>query len=398
MLRGELVLVGSESLEERGTDFFTPLLRGALVELGIRLVARVSVRDEEQEMVGLLRNALARSNVVVVVGRLGQEERDLTRKVLAKVTKRRLVLAEPVTSGGKPFLIPFGATLISSTNGETPALLLEAKERWIMAFPRPLAEAESCLLRTLPLLAERGGFVAESGVLLRTCGLDVDGVQSCMKGIMLSPGATLSLIPSVEGVDLELFTQSREERMAVEVALRERLQGYIYGACGETLEGVLARLLKSSAARLAVAESCTGGGIGERITRIPGSSDFFDRSLVTYSNRAKMELLGVDEGLLTRHGAVSPQVALAMAEGIRKHSGTDIGLSVTGIAGPSGGSDQKPLGLVYIALSAPSGNRSWSHRFHGDRGRIQGQAAGMALNHLRRFLQGFPEEGLSGLC
>lgn len=389
---GEMILIaGDEAFQGVGDDPFTYLLRGAWVDLGIRLAALTVVREDEEALSAFLRNALDRSRVVALVGRMDQEERDLTRKVLAKVTKRRLVLAELPENGGSPFLIPFGAIPIFDPSGKPPGLLMEAEGRWIMAFPHPLAEAETFLLRTLPLLAERGGFVAGSGVLLRTCGVGLDAIRERLRGTLIPTGVTLGFLSSPLGVDVEVFAKCREERIAAEEALRERLGGDLYGVCGETLEGVVAELLKTSRKRVAVAESCTGGAIGERLTRIPGSTAIFERGVVTYSNRAKVELLGVDERLITREGAVSREVASAMAEGIRDRSGTDLGLAVTGIAGPSGGTAAKPVGLVYVALADAAGVRCWEHRFQGDRAAIRVQTVQQALDHLRRLLQHQPD-------
>jgi nicotinamide-nucleotide amidase len=389
-VRGELILIG-ESLEETGTDFFTPLLRGTLLDMGIRLAAKGVVPSDEEEVSGLLRDALGRSQVVVVVGRMDQEDGELIRKVLAKLTQRRLVLAESSESGGRQILIPSGALLVPDPDGNFPGLLLEAEGRWVVALPHPLSQAEFSLLRTLPLLAERGRFVAGRGVLLRTCGRGIETIRERIKGVTLPLGATLLLHSALGGGDIEVLAQNREDRLAMESPLRERLQADLYGICGETLEGVVAGLFRASGKRLAVAESCTGGRIAERLTRIPGSSTYFDRGLVTYSNRSKLEILGLDGALLTRHGAVSRQAAIAMAEGAKKFSGTDIGLSATGIAGPDGGSDQKPVGLVYIGLCGSWGTSCWRHRFPGDREAVRAQAAQMALDHLRRRMQGWTE-------
>jgi nicotinamide-nucleotide amidase len=161
---------------------------------------------------------------------------------------------------------------------------------------------------------------------------------------------------------------------------------FIYGGEGETLEEVIGRLLLQQKKWLAIAESCTGGRIAARITCVPGSSRYFDSACVTYSNRSKEDLLGVPKDLLQKKGAVSAEVAVAMAEGIRKTAGVDLGLSVTGIAGPDGGTPQKPVGLVYIALSDGRETIPERFQFHGDRETIQAEAAQMALEKVRQYL------------
>jgi nicotinamide-nucleotide amidase len=167
--------------------------------------------------------------------------------------------------------------------------------------------------------------------------------------------------------------------------IREKLQGRVIGVDGETLEAIVGRLLRDHQANLAVAESCTGGLVAHRLTRLPGSSDYFDRSAVVYSNAAKVQMLGVPEPLINSVGAVSAEVAEKMAEGVRRVSQTTLGLAITGIAGPAGGSEEKPVGTVFIALATPRGTASKGYRFMGDRGQIQAISAYVAIDWVRRY-------------
>jgi len=180
--------------------------------------------------------------------------------------------------------------------------------------------------------------------------------------------------------------QSQTQVDRTDAAIREKLGDSIYSVDGQDMEEVVGALLKQRRLKIAVAESCTGGLIGARITNIPGSSDYFERGAVTYSNLAKSEMLGVPAELIVQRGAVSSEVAAAMAEGIRQAAKTDIGLSVTGIAGPEGGSEQKPVGLVYTALATIQSVKTKEYRFLGDREQIRMQSSQMALDMVRRHL------------
>jgi nicotinamide-nucleotide amidase len=171
----------------------------------------------------------------------------------------------------------------------------------------------------------------------------------------------------------------------LESLIREKLQGRVVAADGETLEAIVGRLLRDHRANLAVAESCTGGLVAHRLTRVPGSSDYFDRAAVVYSNAAKVQMLGVPESLIGSVGAVSAEVAEKMAEGVRGVSQTTLGLAITGIAGPAGGSEEKPVGTVFIALASPRGTVSKGYRFMGDRGQIQTISAYVAIDWVRRY-------------
>jgi nicotinamide-nucleotide amidase len=196
------------------------------------------------------------------------------------------------------------------------------------------------------------------------------------------------------GVDIRIIaSETGAERAqslvdSTEAAIRERLGDAVYSVDGQPMEEVVGALLKQRRLKLSVAESCTGGLIGARITNIAGSSEYFERAAVTYSNPAKTEMLGVPGALLERYGAVSSEVAAAMARGIRQAAKTDLGLSVTGIAGPDGGTEQKPVGLVYTALASAQGVKTNEHRFLGNREQVRMKASQMALDMVRRHLIG----------
>jgi nicotinamide-nucleotide amidase len=219
-------------------------------------------------------------------------------------------------------------------------------------------------------------------------------VNQAVQDIMKRQAPTVGLTAKETGVDIRIIVRETVAERAqalvdsTEEAIREKLGDVIYGVDGLSMEEVVGALLKQRRLKLSVAESCTGGLIGARITNIAGSSEYFERAAVTYSNAAKMEMIGVPGELLERRGAVSSEVAAAMAQGVRQAAKTDLGLSVTGIAGPDGGTEQKPVGLVYTALASAQGVKVDEHRFLGDREQVRLKASQMALDVVRRHLIG----------
>ena len=227
--------------------------------------------------------------------------------------------------------------------------------------------------------------------ILKTTGISESGLWQKIGSIdFLSNKVTLASLPSHLGVNIRLSTCGEKEAIAtideVEVFIREKVNHYIYGMDDETLEDKVGGLLLDRKLNLAVAESCTGGLVGHRITNVDGSSDYFLEGVITYSNKAKIDRVGVASNLLNQYGAVSRETATAMAEGIRKISSADIGLAVTGIAGPGGGSKEKPVGLTYIALDTPVGGQCKKFLFPQDRVRNKERASQAALNILRLWL------------
>ena len=257
-----------------------------------------------------------------------------------------------------------------------------------MPFPECRWRWNTCLKNTIqPELASSSEFGIWHRVL-HTTGISEADLWSRIGPVApLEKWVTVASLPSHLGVRIRLsamdkkIEDARARLLAAEDLVRSKLEDCIFGVDDETLEGKVGELLLENKLTLAVAESCTGGLIGHRLTQISGSSEYFLEGAVTYSNQSKHKRLGVDEGLLVKYGAVSEEVALAMAEGIRKTAGTDIGLAVTGIAGPTGGSAQKPVGLTFIAVSDPSQSDCREFVFHQDRGRNKERAAQAALNH-----------------
>jgi nicotinamide-nucleotide amidase len=427
--RGEIIAVGSELLERR-LETNSLFLADELGALGVEVRFKSVVGDDEADIVAALRTASRRADVVVLTGGLGPTADDCTRQAVARATGKRLRrLPEavegmvrrlaawgrtPTPAQFRQGLIPAGADVLANPVGSAPGFCLRWHGCLIAALPGVPAEAEQmCITALAPKILAyapahgRGERIERR--LLHTFGISESDLDLRLKEVGIAEaGLRLGLQASPLGVTIALTACGRRSHsidparqrqadpahrleLAVQLVKKE-IGTYIYAAGNETMELVVGRQLAARGLTLAVAESCTGGLIGHRLTQIPGSSAYLDRVAVCYSNRAKRDWLGVPAPLIRRVGAVSAEVATAMAGGIRRKSRVSIGLSVTGIAGPDGGTPQKPVGLVYVGLNAKSGRRSREasltkeFRFHGTREMIKLRASQAALNLLRQWL------------
>jgi len=275
-----------------------------------------------------------------------------------------------------------------------PGFTLVQDGKFVAVMPGVPAEMQAMFRESLRHALEEhfGGKAVIRRKVLHTCGLSESKVNELIQDILRQKRPVVGLTARETGVDIRIVahegsgTRSRSTVERTEAEVRKKLGDAVYGIDGQEMEEVVGALLLQRKMTLSVAESCTGGMIGARITNIAGSSAYFERSVVVYSNAAKTELLGVPADLIERRGAVSRDVAKAMAQGIREHAKTDLGLAVTGIAGPSGGTPEKPVGLVYIALANDEGITVNENRFLGTRSQVRQRAAQMALDMVRRYL------------
>jgi nicotinamide-nucleotide amidase len=378
-------------------------------------VARATVADERALLALALREALSRADVVIATGGLGPTADDLTREAAAAATGRRLVRDETILEALRARFARFGRAM-SATNekqadvvegaralpnarGTAPGQVLADAGRLLVLLPGPPGEMKPMFdEQVLPVLRAQAG---ESRVVrrrvLRIAAMpesEVDERAAPVYSRFENPKTTILGAPGQ--VELHLVAhghgtaeaESRIEELAA--ALRQALPGRVFAEDGRDLPHVVADLLRERGLTLALAESCTGGLLASRLTEVPGVSAVLERAFVTYANRAKVEELGVDEALLDAHGAVSEEVAAAMAAGAMAAARTDVGVGITGIAGPDGGTDEKPVGLVYVATSGAAGTRVRRNLFPGGRGRVRFQATQVALEMLRRGLLGLP--------
>lgn len=412
-MRAELLAVGSELLGPLRSETNSGWLTERLLDAGIEIAARATVADDGALLESAIRGSLSRADVVITTGGLGPTADDLTREAAAAATGRRLRRDEAILEGLRARFARFARTM-SATNakqadviegavalpngrGTAPGQILEHEGRLLVLLPGPPGEMKPMFdEQVLPALRERAGpsRVVRRRVL-RIAAMpesEVDALAAPVYSRFENPRTTilgaagqveLHLVAHGEGVE---EAEGRIEELAA--ALRAALPGRIYSEDGRELPHVVADLMSGRGLTLALAESCTGGLLSARLTDVPGASRVLERAFVTYANRAKSEELGVDEQLLARHGAVSEEVAAAMADGAMKAAGADVGLSITGIAGPDGGSPEKPVGLVYVATCGAAGARVRRNLFPGGRGRVRFQATQVALEMLRRGLLG----------
>ncbi|MHB8655323.1 MAG: competence/damage-inducible protein A [Terriglobia bacterium] len=404
----EIIAVGSELLTPFRLDTNSLYLTDKLNNLGIEVRYKTVVGDHREHLAGALRAALGRSNLIILTGGLGPTEDDINREVVSDVLRRPLRETPEILERIKKrfarigramsennirqAMVPDGAEWLENKNGTAPGLWMEHEGTIVILLPGPPYELEAmfesaCLPRLAPLA---GGEHIHSRVY-KVVGLPESEVDQRIAPIYKdyqNPVTTILATPG--GIEIHLRARAPGQEEA-ETSLRElgdkielALGDHIYSTHGESMEEIVGMYLVMRRKTVAVAESCTGGLLSERLTRTPGSSNFFLGGVVCYSNELKIKLCGVPEVLLEQNGAVSKPVAQALAEGIRKRSSSTIGLGITGIAGPGGGSPEKPVGLVYISLADERGTQIREFRFPGNRERIRNWASQAALEMIRR--------------
>jgi nicotinamide-nucleotide amidase len=407
-MRAELIMVGTELLLGEIVDTNATFLARKLADLGIDVFYKSTVGDNLERVSRVLLEALGRSDIVIMSGGLGPTDDDLTREIVSEVTKRELVVDEGVLKeiedwfaeryghsampahNRKQALFPSGSQIIPNPVGTAPGFCLDNDGKMVIALPGVSRELKAMFTASVaPILAKRS-----SGQVLVTRNLHFAGIgESSLEEILadlLSEQAnpTLALYASGGTVRVRMAVKADTETAGLELIepvereIRSRTGDYLYGIDGETLEQVVAERLLDKRLTLALAESCTGGLVGHRLTNVPGSSAFLNRGYVVYSNQAKMEDLGVKQATLDSFGAVSEQTAREMAEGARLRAKTDMGLAITGIAGPGGGTAVKPVGLVYMSLASSGDTIVQRHLWKGTREQIKNRAALMALRLL----------------
>jgi nicotinamide-nucleotide amidase len=408
-MRAEIIAVGSELLTPFRQDTNSLWLTNELNRVGIRVVHKAIVGDAPDEMRSTFGHALERADVIISCGGLGPTDDDRTRETVAELLGRKLKLNEEILNGiqerfrrfartmpeinARQAMVPEGATILPNPRGTAPGLWLESRGHIVVMLPgvphelKALFEAEvrPRLARIAP--AERL-YTRE----LRIAGLPESEVETRVRPLYaLYPDTETTILSAPTGIQLHPRIWSSDAAHA-EAILNEitgrmalALGEYLYSTRGETLEEVVARLLTENRATVAVAESCTGGMLAERLTNLAGSSAYFLGGVVCYSNEMKTSLVGVPADMIEAKGAVSSEVALALADGVRRRTGATLGLGITGIAGPGGGTAEKPVGLVHVGIADERGPRERAFRFTGERDRIRSYATQTALDTIRRY-------------
>ena len=408
----ELVSTGTELLLGQTVNTNASWLAEQLNAHGYHVLYQTTVGDNEERMTTVLQAAMERADIVITSGGLGPTLGDITKYVGAALLGRQLKSHEPTVARLKAYfaernvvmtsnnlrqaMIPESAVVFENENGTAPGIAMETGHKVLIHLPGPPRELQPMFVKQiLPWLQGRFG---SQGIILsrilRLSGIGESALAEKLQDMISNQGnPTIALLAKPGEISIRLTAQATDQKEAqqaietVEAIMRNRLESYIFGADGESLEFVTGQTLREQNYTIALAESCTGGLITTRLTEIPGSSSYVIGSVVCYSNKIKEEAVGVPSGTLLAYGAVSEETAAAMAQGIRARFGSTIGVGVTGIAGPDGGTDTKPVGLVYLAIDGPKGTQVQRLQFAGQRTVIRQRAAQAALFEVYKYLK-----------
>jgi nicotinamide-nucleotide amidase len=414
--RAAIVAVGSEMLTPSKVDTNSLHITEQLNRLGVDVIAKAVVGDSRDELAHTISALLERVDLLILCGGLGPTDDDVTREAVAVVLARPLAEDEAITArlrerfkargfampmpetNRRQAMVPAGAAVIENTKGSAPGLWIDHDAKSVVLLPGPPRELKPMLAALVEgRLRERSPGEPLVRRIIRITGRIESDVDQLLQPLYrewaaAAPAIAATILAQPGAIELHLSAQASSQDV-VDRALGSAVQRVvdtigadIYSTDGRKLEQVVGDLLVAQGLRVAAAESCTGGLITSRLTDVPGSSRYVDQSVITYSNEAKTELLGVPTDVLKAHGAVSEPVALAMADGIRVRAGADVGIGVTGIAGPTGGTPEKPVGMVVVAVVTASERRCRTFRFFGDRAQVKFQASQSALDMVRRLL------------
>jgi nicotinamide-nucleotide amidase len=420
----EILTVGTELVLGFTVNGNAAVMGTLLADAGVRVRRTASVTDEPELIADAVRTALERTGIVIVSGGLGPTRDDLTRESVAGVFNKRLARDPAIVERLRAWYqgrglhampeanlvqadVPEGATVLDNALGTAPGLWIESNGHLAVLLPGVPKELKALMeLQVIPRLVERASAGAPADdarrTIIRSRTIRTTGIgESAIADILgdyqkhLGDKLTLAFLPSTAGTDLRLTAwglPGADATLALERAaawlLQTKIGPRVYGEGVTDLAAVVLERLGADRLRLAVAESCTGGVLGARLTSIPGSSKVFVGGVVAYDNEVKLQLLGVSADDLAAHGAVSEPVARQMASGVRRATDTDVAIAITGIAGPDGGTDDKPVGTTWIAVSLKDQERAFHMVLPGDREDVRARAAQYALDYLRRMLAG----------
>ncbi|MGH9865948.1 MAG: competence/damage-inducible protein A [Candidatus Acidiferrales bacterium] len=405
----EIIAVGSELLTPYRLDTNSLFLTAEMNRLGFHVRRKHVIGDRDDDLRDVFLHALERVDVVISCGGLGPTEDDRTREIVAEALGRKLKRSDAILRGiqerfrkfGRTMpevnvrqaMVPEGAEPLGNAHGTAPGLWLEWDGKVVVLLPGPPGELQPMFVREVrPRLARRGANLRLYTRDLRTTGLPESDVDQRVASIYREyAGAETTILAAPGEIQLHPRVWSEDETAATKL-LDEMVKRFalalgenLFSTSGEDLETVVANELQEHRATIAVAESCTGGMLAARLTNVPGSSSYFRGGVVSYSNDLKSAWADVPKEIIEAKGAVSAEVALSMADGIRRQTGSTLGIGVTGIAGPGGGTPEKPVGLVHIAIADEKGTKEHSFRFPGNRDRIRHQATQAALDMVRRY-------------
>jgi len=413
-MNAEIITIGDELLIGQVINTNQAYIAEQLNLVGVSVRRMTTLGDDEAEILAGFEEAWRRADVVVVTGGLGPTHDDITKKVVCRFFGTHLVPNVSVRahietlyrarnmawsqSAEEQALVPQSAEVLSNPVGSAPGLFFRQERKCFFVMPGVPYEMKAIVDGSIiPFLKRHGVDTVIRHLTLRTSGIAESVLAKHIGPVEKFLGAaTLAFLPSPTGVRLRITVRGTENTSVeadvsrIETYLRSRIGKYVYGTGADELEEVLGQLLAGKKLTIAVAESITGGLVTDRLTNVSGSSTYFERGVIAYSNQSKTQLLGVPPGIIEAHGAVSSEVAKAMASGVRSISGADIGLATTGIAGPTGGTDLKPVGLVWVGYADSRGEIAIHHQFGGQRRIIKERASQAALEMVRRRLLNLP--------
>lgn len=407
MPTSEIICVGTELLLGEVVDTNSTYLAKMLSSLGVDVFRKTTVGDNPNRIKKTVEEALKRSDIVIVCGGLGPTEDDITKEAISELLKKELVINKDVVEKIKARLthpspankailkqamIPESARVLSNPVGTAPGIILEEKQGVVVLLPGVPKELRAMIPELEGYLSERikPQYVIKSRTL-KIWGMRESEVNEKISSFMGRKNPTVALLAKKGEVHIRITAKFSPEKVDFEIsrmedAIRCKFGDYIFGTDDQTLEQVVGELLIQKNLTVSLAESCSGGLVSHRLTNVPGISKCYLCGVVSYSNQAKSELLRISADLIKDKGAVSPEVAREMARGARCTARSDLSLGITGIAGPTGGSREKPVGLVYIALATKEAEICKRYLFSGDRETIKWKASQAALDLLRRYL------------
>jgi nicotinamide-nucleotide amidase len=420
--RAVILSTGDEITTGKVVDTNANYLADKLNEIGLTLAAVLTVGDVPERLEWAWRTAMEMADVVISTGGIGPTADDLTTETVARLTGKKLWFDNETAdkmrrlfeSGGrkmpennlKQAMFPEGATIILNALGTAPGFRMAVEQKThtshLIVLPGVPREMKPMMEQiVIPwLVGSRGHDKIHVSQTFQTYGISESGLDEAVAGLIKPEEARVSFRASFPQISLRVAVEgapaeAQPKLDELSARVRGKISDYVYGEGDVTMEEVVGRLLTERHLKLGVAESCTGGMIGHRITNVPGSSNYLIADLVTYSNASKVKFLGVNEETLKQHGAVSEQCVLEMAAGVRTVTGADIGLATSGVAGPGGGTKERPVGTVCIALVAEGFKASRTYKMWGTRDWIKTLASQVALDWIRRYMLGLPMgEGL----
>jgi nicotinamide-nucleotide amidase len=408
----EIIAVGSEMLTPQRVDTNSLYLTGELNNLGVEVVTKCVIGDDRERLADAVRRALSRSGIVIISGGLGPTEDDLTREAVAQALDRKLEFHPEIAEAleerfarmkrkmaevnKRQAYVIQGAAILPNDRGTAPGQWVEESGGVVMLLPGPPHELKAMFERQcLPRLSRLVPKQAISILHMRVTGMSESDLDQTIAPVYTKYTNPVTTILAANG-DLQIHLRARcataiqADALLAEVAgpIELLLGDRLYSRNGDPLEVVVGEMLRQRHAKVAVAESCTGGLLGDRFTSVPGSSDYFLGGFITYTNAMKVELLGVPPEILAEFGAVSKETAEAMAIGARRRTKATYALSITGVAGPDPGTEKAPVGSVYVGIADDAGTHVSHRQFIGDRNRIRIFTCQMAMDLLRRRMIG----------